>query len=297
MVAMLLAVLACGVGVQAWRPARAHAEIARCDVTEPCSDDGGDGGGGYGGGGSGTGGGDWGSGDTGSGGYGDTSGGDDGDAGSADYGDPGASDAGAGDYGDTSGSDYGDPGSGDPSDWSSGPGEESSDPTDTTGRDGLPDPFDPTDETSPDHYLDPSQVPATPWALPPGHPCQAESMSYHSIPTEGPEKAAAQDLYFKCMEGVGTPITTARVDTPAPVPTSLAPAGLSRGASVHASAPKAPHPAAPAGGVVHARPVGGAHATPSAAPQASPKHAAKKPKPRPRRHVAPKRRIARGSHR
>jgi len=284
MVALLLAALACGVAVQAWRPARAHAEIARCDVTEPCSDDGGDGGGGYGGGGNGTGG-DWGGGNIGSGDYGDP--------GSGGYGDPGS-----GDYGDAGGGDYGDPGSGDygsgdPSDGSPGPGEESSDPTDMTGRDGLPDPFDPTDEAAPDHYLDPSQVPATPGALPPGHPCQAESISYHTIPTEGPEKDQAWDVYSKCMEGAGTPIVTARVDTPAPAPATVARAGLPHGTTAHASAPKEPHPAASTRGAVHGRPANGTHATPSAAPRVSPRHAAKQPKPRPRRHAAPKRRGAR----
>jgi hypothetical protein len=314
LVALLLVALVCGVGVQAWHPARAHAMDGLCHAGGvSCDDDGGDStgfggngdyddgsgwvdGGGYG---------DGGYGDTGSGGYGDPGDGGYGDAGDGGYGDPGDGDygdggfddPGDGDYGDEDWGDdpgsggYGDPGSGDEmSDGIPDTAPEASDPGD------LPDPFDRSrdDSQDPDHYLDPSQVPPAPGALPPGSPCQAESISYHTIRTEGPEKAQAWDLYFKCMEGAGTPITTARVDTPAPGAPTVG-AGLLRSAAARLSASKAPRPAA-VRPTAHVRPADaarGGHAAPSAAPKAAPKHAAKRAKPRrPRRHAAPKRRTA-----
>jgi hypothetical protein len=236
-VALLLAALACGLAVQAWRPARAHAEIARCidgDACDTGSDDGGGGGGGGGGG-------DW-------------NGGDPNPAGD----DPGAPDPGSGG---TRGSGTSSPGPADDPDPSTGLGPNSgtdSGPSDA--RDGQPYPAPSPDAPDPTTIEDPDPIwldhlpeeldddswnpPPPPPLLPPGTPCEDEFIAVAAAKLRSVAEDLARRELEACLKANGIPITTARTDpSPAPGVTALV-ASARRSAAWATKVP--PRPAKPA---------------------------------------------------
>jgi len=270
LVALLLAALACGLAAQAWRPARAHAEIARCDVTDPCSDDGGDGGGGYGGGGSGTGGGDWGG--AGSGDYGGpATGGSGGPDPAAD--DPGATDPGPSGSNGSGAQDMGDPSPANDPDPSTGLGPNSgTDPAPADGQTGQPAPTTDPDApwTDPDRISDPpedgpwdvfspdwlKQHAPTPFPPPPllspgGGPCDDEIVAVAVARLRTIQEDLARKDLEDCAKANGIPILTARAEPPRAHGKAVtathgvaAPATRSAQAQLHATAPAAARGAA-----------------------------------------------------
>jgi hypothetical protein len=95
-------------------------------------------------------------------------------------------------------------------------------PTPQVAPPSLPDPFEPKDDSNdPDHYLPTAPAPG----VLPNSRCQDEWMAWYSAGADGPAKDATWWALYACMDAAGTPIITARADTPAPPASTVARTG------------------------------------------------------------------------